>query len=168
MPPEKSVCRSRNTVRTGHGTTDWFQIGKGLCQGCILSPCLYNLFSENIMWNARLDVAQAWIKIAGRVFGSPQRCPAGVSDLRTSLGWSLLKAQPCTRKSSTKIKEQKVVVDELSNLKKNRKVYRQQQNSNIFFLVDWSEMLFESKNIFNELRKEYQEIENSEKTKIKK
>ena len=156
------------TVRIGHGTVDWFKIGKGLCQGCILSPCLYNLFSENIMWNARLEVAQAGIKIAGKVFGSPQRCPARVSDLRTSLGWPLLRAQPCPRKRSTKIKEQKVVVDELSNLKKNRKVYRQQQNSNIFFLVDWSEMLFESKNIFNELRKEYQEIENSEKTKIKK
>ena len=88
------------------------------------------------MWNARLEVAQAGITISGKVFGSPQRCPAGVSDLRTALGWPLLRAQPCPRKSSTKIKEQKVVVDELSNLKKNRKVYRQQQNSNIFFLVD--------------------------------
>lgn len=69
---------------------------------------------------------------------------------------------------SYKIKEQKVVVDELSNLKKNRKVYRQQQNSNIFFLADRTEMLSESKNILDELKKEYQEIENSEKTKIKK
>uniref|UniRef100_A0A8C3WF09 ASNSD1 upstream open reading frame n=1 Tax=Catagonus wagneri TaxID=51154 RepID=A0A8C3WF09_9CETA len=69
---------------------------------------------------------------------------------------------------SRKIKEQKIVVDELSNLKKNRKVYRQQQNSNIFFLADRTEMLSESKNILDELRKEYQEAENSEKTKIKK
>ncbi|XP_045687081.1 ASNSD1 upstream open reading frame protein [Phyllostomus hastatus] len=69
---------------------------------------------------------------------------------------------------SNKIKEQKIVVDELSNLKKNRKVYKQQQNSNIFFLADRTEMLSESKNILDELRKEYQEIENSEKTKIKK
>ncbi|XP_058405390.1 ASNSD1 upstream open reading frame protein [Diceros bicornis minor] len=69
---------------------------------------------------------------------------------------------------SNKIKEQKIVVDELSNLKKNRKVYRQQQNSNIFFLADRTEMLSESKNILDELKKEYQEIENSEKTKIKK
>ena len=45
------------TVRTGHGTTDWFQIGKGECQGCILSPCLFNLYAEYIMWNARLDEA---------------------------------------------------------------------------------------------------------------
>ncbi|XP_047401008.1 ASNSD1 upstream open reading frame protein [Sciurus carolinensis] len=69
---------------------------------------------------------------------------------------------------SSKIKEQKIVVDELSNLKKNRKVYRQQQNSNIFFLADRTEMLSESKNILDELKKEYQDIENSEKTKIKK
>ena len=54
------------TVRTGHGTTDWFQIGKGVCQGCILSLCLFNLYAEYIMQNARLDEAQAGIKTAGR------------------------------------------------------------------------------------------------------
>ena len=54
------------TVRTGHGTTDWFQIGKGGRQGCILSPCLFNLYAEYIMRNAGLDEAQAGIKIAGR------------------------------------------------------------------------------------------------------
>ena len=54
------------TVRTGHGTTDWFQIGKGVCQGCILSPCLFNLYAEYIMRNAGLDEAQAGIKFAGR------------------------------------------------------------------------------------------------------
>ena len=54
------------TVRTGHGTTDWFQIGKGVPQGCILSPCLFNLHAEYIIQNARLDDAQAGIKIAGR------------------------------------------------------------------------------------------------------
>ena len=54
------------TVRTGHGTTDWFQIGKGIFQGCILSPCLFNLYAEYIMRNAGLDEAQAAIKIAGR------------------------------------------------------------------------------------------------------
>ena len=53
------------TVRTGHGTTDWFQIGKGVCQGCILSPCLFNLHAEYLMRNARLEEAQAGIKIAG-------------------------------------------------------------------------------------------------------
>ena len=54
------------TVRTRHGTMDWFQIGKWVCQGCISSPCLFNLYAEYIMWNARLDEAQAGIKIAGR------------------------------------------------------------------------------------------------------
>ena len=54
------------TVKTGHGTTDWFQIGKGVHQGCILSPCLFNLYAEYIMRNAGLDEAQAGIMIAGR------------------------------------------------------------------------------------------------------
>ena len=53
-------------VRTGHGTTDWFQIGKGVCQGCILSPCSFSLYAEYIMRNAGLEEAQAGIKIAGR------------------------------------------------------------------------------------------------------
>ena len=71
--PDYLTCLWRNmsagqeaTVRTGHGTTDWFQIGKGVRQGCILSPCLFNLYAEYIMRNARLDDAQAGIKIARR------------------------------------------------------------------------------------------------------
>ena len=71
--PEHLTCLLRNlyagqeaTVRTGHGTTDWFQIEKGLCQGCILSPCLFNLYEEYIMQNAGLDEVQAGIKIAER------------------------------------------------------------------------------------------------------
>ena len=55
------------TVRPGCGTTDWFQIGKGVCQGCILSPCLFNLYAEYIMRNAGLEEAQAGIKIAGEI-----------------------------------------------------------------------------------------------------
>ena len=54
------------TVRTGHGTTDWFQVGKGVRQGCILSPCLFNLYAEYVLRNARLDGAQGGIKIAKR------------------------------------------------------------------------------------------------------
>ena len=54
------------TVRTGYGKTDWFQIEKGVCQGCILSPCLFNLYAEYIIWNGKLDEAQTGIKIAGR------------------------------------------------------------------------------------------------------
>ena len=71
--PDHLTCLLRNlyagqeiTVRTGHGTTGWFQIGKGVCQGCILSPCLFNLYTEYIMRNTGLDEAQAGIKIAGR------------------------------------------------------------------------------------------------------
>ena len=71
--PDHLSCLLRNlyadqeaTVRTGHGTTDWFQIGKGVRQGCILSPCLLYFNAENIMQNARLDEAQAGVKIAGR------------------------------------------------------------------------------------------------------
>lgn len=69
---------------------------------------------------------------------------------------------------SRRIKEQKVVVDELSNLKKNRKVYTQQPNSNIFFLADRTETLSQCKNTLDELKKAHQELENSEKAKVKK
>ena len=72
--PDHLTCLLRNpyagqeaTVRTGHGTTDWFQLGKGVCQGCILSPCLFNLHAEYIMRNAGLDEAQAGIKMARKI-----------------------------------------------------------------------------------------------------
>ena len=71
--PDHLICLLRNLytgqeaiVRTRHGTIDWFQIGKGVCQGCILPPYLFNLYAEYIVQNARLDEAQARIKIAGR------------------------------------------------------------------------------------------------------
>ena len=71
--PDHLTCLLRNlyagqeaTFRTGHGTTDWFQIGKGVCQGCVLSPCLFNFYAEYIMRNSGLDEAQAGIKIARR------------------------------------------------------------------------------------------------------
>ena len=63
----RNLCVGQEaTVRTRHGTMDWFQIGKGVCQGCIWSPCLINFYEEYIMRNARLDEAQAGIKIAGK------------------------------------------------------------------------------------------------------
>ena len=71
--PDRLTCLLRNlnagqeaTARTQHGKMDWFKIGKGICQGCILSPCLFNLYAEYIMQNAELDEAQVGIKIAGR------------------------------------------------------------------------------------------------------
>ena len=66
LPLEKLVCRSGSNSRIGHGTTDWFQIGKGVCQGCILSPCLFNLYAEYIMRNAGLEETQTRIKTASR------------------------------------------------------------------------------------------------------
>ena len=72
--PDHLTCLLRNlyagqeeTVRTGHGTTDWFQIGKGVRQGCILSPCLFNLYAEYIMWNAGLDEAQLESRLPGEI-----------------------------------------------------------------------------------------------------
>ena len=71
--PDHLTCLLKNlnagqeaTVRTGHGTTDWFQIGKGVCQGCILSPCLFKLYAEYIMRNTGLEETQSGIKIADR------------------------------------------------------------------------------------------------------
>ena len=71
--PDHVTCLLKNlyacqeaTIRTGHGTTDWFQIGKGVCRGCILSPCLFNLYAEYIVRNAGLQETQTGIKIAGR------------------------------------------------------------------------------------------------------
>ena len=75
--PDHLTCLLRNlfagqeaTVRTGHGTTDWFQIGKGVRQGCILSPCLFNLYADYIMRNAGLEEAQAGVKITRRTINN--------------------------------------------------------------------------------------------------
>ena len=73
LPPEKYAGQEA-TVRTRHGT-HWFQTGKGVCQGCILSPCLFNIYAEYIMQNARLEEAQAGIKIARRKYQQPQILP---------------------------------------------------------------------------------------------
>ena len=72
--PDHLICLLRNlyagqeaTVRTGHGTTDWFRIGKGVCQSCVLSPCLFNFYAEDIMRNARLEEAQAESILPGEI-----------------------------------------------------------------------------------------------------
>ena len=84
--PDHLTCLLRNlyagqeaTVRTGHGTTDLFQIGKGVCQGCILSPCLFNFYAEYIMRNAGLEETQAGIKIAGKKHKLESRLPGEIS-----------------------------------------------------------------------------------------
>ena len=103
MVPDHLICLLRNlnggqeaTVRTGHGKTDWFQIGKGLCQDCILSPWLFNLHAEYIMRNAGLDEAQAGIKIAGR----------NINNLRYADDTSLMAGSEEELKSLLKAKEE--------------------------------------------------------------
>ena len=95
--PDHLICLLRNlysgqeaTVRTGHGTTDWFQIRKGVCQGCILSPRLFNLYAEYIMRKARVGKAQSGIKIAGR----------NINNLRYADDTSNLDSSLCFIKSS--------------------------------------------------------------------
>ena len=101
--PDPLTCLLRNlyagqeaTVRTGHGTTDWFQIGNGVRQSCILSPCLFDLYSEYIMRNSGLEEAQAGIKIAGR----------NISSLRYADDTTLMAQSEEELKSLLKVKEE--------------------------------------------------------------
>ena len=105
--PDRLTCLLRNlcagqeaTVRTGHGTTDWFQIGKGAHQGYILSPCLFNLYAEYIMRNTRLEEAQAGIKFAGR----------NINNLRYADGTALM------AESEEKLKSLLMIVKEESEM----------------------------------------------------
>ena len=110
--PDHLTCLLRNlcagqeaTVRTGHGTTNWFQIGKGVHQGCILLPCLFNLYAEYIMRNAGLEEAQAGIKIARR----------NINNLRNVDDTTLMAENEEELKSLLKVKEE----SEKTNLKLN-------------------------------------------------
>ena len=113
--PDYLTCLLRNlyagqeaTVRTGHGTTDWFQIGKGVLQGCILSPCLFNLYAKYIMWNAGLDEAQSGIKIAGR----------NINNLRYADDTTLMTESEEELKSLLKVKEESEKVGLKLNIQK--------------------------------------------------
>ena len=117
--PDHLTCLLRNlyagqeaTVRTGHGTTDWFQIGKGECQGCILSPCLFNLHAEYIMQNARLDVAQVGIKIAGRNINSLRYADdiTLMAESKEELKSLLLKVKEDTEKAGLELNIQKIKI----------------------------------------------------------
>ena len=113
--PDHLTCLLRNryagqeaTVRTGHGTTDWFQIGRGVHQGCILSPCLFNFYAEYIMRNAGLEEAQAGIKIAGR----------NINNLRYADDTTLMAESEEELKSLLKMKEESQKVGLELNIQK--------------------------------------------------
>uniref|UniRef100_A0A4W2F3P0 Reverse transcriptase domain-containing protein n=1 Tax=Bos indicus x Bos taurus TaxID=30522 RepID=A0A4W2F3P0_BOBOX len=110
LPLEKPVCRSGATVRTGHGTTDWFQIGKGVHQVCILSPCLFNLYAEYIMRNAGPDEPQAGIKIAGR----------NINNLRYSDDTTLMAESEELKSLLMKVKEESEKVGLKLNIQKTK------------------------------------------------
>ena len=99
------------TVRTGRGTTDWFQIGKGVCLGCILSPCLFNLYAEYIMQNARLEETQAGIKISGR----------NINNLRHADGTTLMaESEEVLQSLLIKVKEENEKVGLKLNIQKTK------------------------------------------------
>ena len=98
------------TVRTRQGRMDWFKIGKGVCQGCIMSPCLFNFFAEYIMQNARLDEAQAGIKTAGR----------NINDLRHADDTTLMVESKDKLKSLLKVKEESEKVGLKLNIQKTK------------------------------------------------
>ena len=113
---ENLTCFLRNlyagqeaTVRTGHGTTDWFQIRKGVCQGCMLSPCSFNLYAEYIMRNAGLDDAQAGIKIAGRNINNHRYADDTtlMAESNEELNSLLMKVKEESEKSGLKLNIQK-------------------------------------------------------------
>ena len=115
--PDHLTCLLRNlyagqqaTVRTGHGTTDWLQTGKGVRQGCILSPCLFNFYAEYIMRNAGLEEAQAGIKIAGR----------NINNLRYADDTTLMAESEEEVNSLLKVKEESEKVGLKLNIQKTK------------------------------------------------
>ena len=100
------------TVRTGHGITDWFQIGKGVCQGCILSPCLFNIYAEYIMRNAGLEEAQAGIKIASRNINNLRYADdtTVMAEIEEELKNLLMKVKEESEKVSLKLNIQKAKI----------------------------------------------------------
>ena len=115
--PDHLTCLLRNlyagqeaTVRTGHGTIDWFQIGKGVHQGCMLSLCLFNLYAEYIIWNVRLDEAQAGIKIAGR----------NINNLRYADDTLMLESEEELKSFLMKVKEESGKVALQLNIQKTK------------------------------------------------
>ena len=109
MSSEKLYVDQEATVRTGHGTTDWFKIGKGVCQGCILSPCLFNLYAEYITRNAGLDESQGGIKIARRNINNLRYADdtTFIAESEEELKTLLMKVKEESEKAGLKLKIQK-------------------------------------------------------------
>ena len=112
LPLEQSFAGQEATVRTGHGTTDWFRIGKGVRQGCILSPCLFNFYAEYIMRNAGLEETQAGIKIAGRNINNLRYAgdPTLMEESEEELKSLLMKVKEESEKVGLKLKIQKTKI----------------------------------------------------------
>ena len=116
--PDHFICLLRNlyaeqeaTVRTGRGTIDWFKIGKAVHQGCILSPSLFNLYAEYIMWNAGLDDSQAGIKMAGRNINNLRYADTtSVTESEEELKSLLMKVKEESGKASLKLNIQKIKI----------------------------------------------------------
>ena len=106
------------TVRTGHETTDWFQIGKGVRQGCILSPCLFNFYAEYIMRNARLDEAQVGIKIVGRNINNLRYADDTtlMAESEEELKSLLMKVEEESEKVGLKLNIQKIKIDAVKKI----------------------------------------------------
>ena len=112
--PGNLYADQKATVRTGHGTTDWFQIGKGVHQGCILSPCLLNFYAEYIMRNAGLDEAQAGIKIARRNISNLRHADDTtlIAESKEELKSLLMKVKEESEKAGLKLNTQKMMIME--------------------------------------------------------
>ena len=115
--PDHLTCLLRNlyegqeaTVRTGHGTTDWFQIGKGVCQGCILSPCLFNFYAEYIMRKPGLEEAQAGIKIAERNINNLRYADDTIAENEEELKSLVMKVKEESEKVGLKLNIQKMKI----------------------------------------------------------
>ena len=121
------------TVRTGHGTMDWFQIGKGVCQGCILSPCLFNLNAEYLMQNAGLDEAQAGIKIARRNTNNPRYADDTIlmAESKEELKSLLMRVKEESEKADLKLNLQKTKITASGSITS----WQNNGNSDRFYLL---------------------------------
>ena len=142
--PHHLTCLLRNlyvgqeaTVRNGHRTTDWFQIGKGVHEGCILLPCLFNFYAEYILWNARLDEAQAVIKISGRNVSNLRYADDTtlMAESKEELKSLLMKVEEKSEKAGLKLNIQKPKDDGIRSLHLVANRWGNNGNSDRFYFL---------------------------------